>query len=109
MFNSAVGFALKGTLFTQGLYKKNLMYAAKLSFIPIRAKKCSNHVLWQVFFSVFLQAHKQTWHLELKTFRVFHSKGDFLPTLVHAPVDASMQVLQFGTILTLVFKLFSNT
>lgn len=27
MFNSAMGFALKGTLFTQGLYKKYWMYA----------------------------------------------------------------------------------
>lgn len=32
----------------------------------------------------------------------------FLATLVHASVDALMQVLQFGNILTLVFKLFSN-
>jgi len=30
----------------------------------------------------------------------------FLATLVHASIDVSMQVLQFGTSLTLIFKLF---
>lgn len=56
-------------------HMRKFRYATEMQFKPVRAEKHSNRMLWWLFVYVHLQAYKQRWHLEFKTFRVIWLLG----------------------------------
>lgn len=80
-------------------HKRYIRYATEIQC----PEKHSNCMLWWLFGYVHLQLYKDD---------IWSSKPSelhgFLATLVNPPVDVLTWVLQLGTILTLIFKLFGK-